>query len=358
MTWTLTEEDVRSIAVGAGLLGTGGGGDPYIGQLQLIGLLRAGKTVTIISPDELDDDAEGCAVCGMGAPTIGLEKLPAGDEMWKAVQALQQAVGSEFSFLVVGEIGGGNALEPLIAAAHSGLPVVDADPMGRAFPELQMDTFLIGGVNPSPFAIADGLGNSAVFRVKDALTGEKIGRAATVAMGGGSSLAMPYLRGRQVKAHGIHGSLTLSRRIGDAVRAAIRDKRDAAKAVASIVEAREIFAGKITDLELRTEGGFNRGQAKLEGLGEFAGRELRIDIQNEYLVAWLDGEAIVTVPDLICLMNAESGLAVGTESLRYGLRVQVLAMPASEKLRTAHALTVVGPRAFGYEMDYRPLSVV
>lgn len=36
------------------------------------------------------------------------------------------------------EIGGGNGLEPLAIGARMNLPVVDADFMGRAFPELQV----------------------------------------------------------------------------------------------------------------------------------------------------------------------------------------------------------------------------
>ena len=37
-----------------------------------------------------------------------------------------------------GEVGGGNGLESLFVGALTGLPVVDADFMGRAFPELQV----------------------------------------------------------------------------------------------------------------------------------------------------------------------------------------------------------------------------
>ena len=49
-----------------------------------------------------------------------------------------QAVGKEAYAIVPGEIGGGNGLEALVVAADMGLPVVDADFMGRAFPELQV----------------------------------------------------------------------------------------------------------------------------------------------------------------------------------------------------------------------------
>jgi DUF917 family protein len=40
--------------------------------------------------------------------------------------------------LIPGEVGGGNGLEPLTIGSRMGLPVVDGDYMGRAFPELQV----------------------------------------------------------------------------------------------------------------------------------------------------------------------------------------------------------------------------
>ena len=59
------------------------------------------------------------------------------------------------------------------------------------------------------------------------------------------------------------------------------------------------------------------------------------------------------VPDIICLMDSESGEAVGTDTLRYGQRVTVIALPAPAVLRTPKGLLHVGPRAFGYDLDYR-----
>ncbi|WP_029420317.1 DUF917 domain-containing protein [Alicyclobacillus macrosporangiidus] len=355
MTWSLTEDEVRSIAIGAGVLGTGGGGDPYLSQLQLIELLRQGKTVKVIPAHQLPEDAVGCGVSGMGAPTIGIEKLPVGDEMWQAAKALQDHLHVKFSFVVIGEIGGGNALEGLIAGAYSGLPVVDADPMGRAFPELQMDTFMIHGVSPSPFGLYDGHGNAAVLHVQDARTAERYGRALTIAMGGSSSLALPVVTGRQVKAYAIHGTLSLSLRIGQAIRDAVASKRDVLEAVSRVLPLKHLFFGKVVDIERKTTGGFARGRMVLEGLGAFSGSEFHVDIQNEFLIGWLDGRPVATVPDLISVLDADSGLPVGTESLKYGLRLNVIGIPASRKLKTARALEVVGPRAFGYDVDFQPL---
>lgn len=354
--WTLREDEVSAIAVGAGILGAGGGGSPYLGQLQLGGLLRAGHRVQIIPVGGVVDDDLGCGISGMGAPTVGIEKLPRGDEMWQAVHAIEDHLGQRFSFLVVGEVGGGNALEPLIAGAYSGLPVVDADPMGRAFPELQMDTFMIYGVRPWPFALHDPQGNSAVFGpVDSAQTAERIGRAATVAMGGSVALALPVITGREVRAHAIHGTLSLVHRIGAAVEAAHRAKEDPITAIAAVVPAKVLFFGKVVDVERRTTGGFARGRLAMEGLGGFTSETLAIDIQNEFLIAYRDGEPVATVPDIISLIEEESGLPIGTEALRYGLRLTVLGIPAAAKLKTERALRVVGPRAFGYDVDFRPL---
>ena len=72
----------------------------------------------------------------------------------------------------------------------------------------------------------------------------------------------------------------------------------------------------------------------------------------------IDGEVAATVPDIICLMDAESGEAVGTETLRYGQRIAVVALPAPPILSTPEGLAVVGPRAFGYDIDYRPAFAV
>ena len=62
----------------------------------------------------------------------------------------------------------------------------------------------------------------------------------------------------------------------------------------------------------------------------------------------------VTTPDLISIIDVDSGYPVTTEDLQYGLRVAVVAMAADPKMKTAAALRVVGPRAFGFNFDYLP----
>lgn len=356
--WTLTTEDVEHIALGAGVLGTGGGGNPYLGKLVVQGAIREGSAITIIPPDAVGDDDLLIAVSGMGAPTVSAEKLSRGNEATVAFRAIEEHLDEKARAVVCGEIGGGNSMTPLEVAARVGLPVVDADPMGRAFPELQMDTFSIGGVSTSPAALADEKGNVIIMaRTQDPLWSERLGRTVTVAMGGSAGLAMPVLRGRQLKSTGIWGSYTLAHRIGIAVRRAQREKCRPEQALAPM-GASLLFRGKIMDIKRETTGGFARGMAVIQGFAGDAGSVLRVAIQNENLVAWRDERVIITVPDLICILEDETGEPIGTEALRYGLRVCVLAFAADAKLSTPAGLAVVGPRAFGYELEYRPFSTL
>jgi DUF917 family protein len=258
--------------------------------------------------------------------------------------------------VICGEIGGANSMTPLRVAAQRRLPVLDADPMGRAFPELQMDTFSIGGIPTTPAALCDEKDNTVILAgTRDAPWTERLGRAVTIAMGGSAGLAMPVLRGSQFKDTAIRGSYTYAHRIGAALRAARWEKRRPEEALAPL-GGRLLFRGKIVDVARATTGGFARGMVAIQGFVDYAGSALRVAIQNENLVAWRDEQVLITVPDLICILDDETGEPIGTEVLRYGLRVSALSFPADPKLTTPAALAVVGPRAFGYDLPYRPID--
>jgi DUF917 family protein len=69
-------------------------------------------------------------------------------------------------------------------------------------------------------------------------------------------------------------------------------------------------------------------------------------------VVWRDGQPMVSTPDLICVLDSESGEAIGTETIRYGQRATVIALPAAKVFLTPRGLDHVGPRAFGYDLDF------
>lgn len=359
--WSVDHNALERLAIGAGILGTGGGGNPYLGKLHAQQLLKSGLRIAVVAPDEVADDARVTSVGFMGAPVVSIERIQRGDEPLVALRALERRVGYSFTHLVPGEIGGSNAMVPMAVAAVAGLPVIDGDGMGRAFPELQMDTFSIYGIPATPAAIADPRGHLAVFEgFADPVVLERYARSVTIGMGGSAGYAFPPMSGADLKRTVIAGTMTLATAIGDAVLAARAEKSDAIDAVLGVAGGRLIFAGKIADVRRRLVGGFARGEVRLEGAGDDVGRTLIIDFQNENLIARdADGRVLAVVPDLICIVDQDSAEPVTTEVLRYGLRVAVIGIPAPEPLKTSEALAVVGPAAFGYhDVPFEPMPGV
>lgn len=353
---TLTIEDIRALEIGAAILGTGGGGNPYIGRLRTEQLLKAGRTLSLLPLEEVDDEDLVVSVGGIGAPVVGIEKIERGDECYQAMRAVERAAGMRVTALISGEIGGANSMEPLITAAQAGLPVVDGDGMGRAFPELQMCTFFIYGHLPFPAAIADEKGNHVVFTgTRDMFWLERLSRAVAVDMGAAAGYAFPPMRGEFIRRFSVPHTVTQAIDLGYAVQQARRAKRNPVEAILAACDGTLLFEGKIVDVNRRLARGFAVGRATLQGLGSDAGSTLEIDLQNENLVARRDGVAVATVPDLICMVDLESGQPITTEVLRYGLRAAALGLPCHPLLSTPEALPVIGPRAFGYNLDYQPL---
>ena len=354
-TWEVSSNDIDRIAVGAGILGTGGGGSSYLGQLKAKAHLSAGMKIRVILPEDLPDDATILPLGWIGAPTVGIERIDEGREGIRLIEAIENITGKRIDALVADEIGGSNGIAPMLTAAQLGLPVVDADGMGRAFPETQMTSFFVGGQKAAPAALTDVHGN--VLVVTDAQSPEmleRLMRPATIAMGCSALMSTAPISGALLKSHGIHHSISLAYRLGDAVLSARSAKTDPVDAICTEGRGGCLLRGKIVDIERGITNGFTRGMLTVSGLGEDCGRVVKIDLQNEFIVAREHGSEIATVPDLICVVDSEDGAPVSTEELRYGIRVAILCLPAPKLLRTESALLVMGPRAFGYDLDFKP----
>ncbi|WP_347351027.1 DUF917 domain-containing protein [Intrasporangium sp.] len=351
----ITVDDLMDMARGAAVLGTGGGGDPYVGRLLAQQAIRKHGPVTLVGVDEVPDDALVIPAAFMGAPTVMLEKIPSGAEITAALRALEELLGRKATHTVSIEAGGLNSMIPIVAAAELGIPLVDADGMGRAFPELQMLLPTLGGIAASPMALADERGNSVTMRTLDNVWAERFARTATVEMGCSAAVSLYALTGRQVHDYTVHGTMTLCQQVGAAIREASGAHADPVEAATVALGGTRVFDGKLTDVERRTQGGFNRGEASLEGLGPDTGEQMTVSFQNENLVARRGDEVVASVPDLICMLDTDTGEPVTTESLRYGLRVSVVAVPCDPRWRSPQGLELAGPGYFGYEHEYVPV---
>jgi hypothetical protein len=346
--------EIESLAIGAWILGTGGGGSPYQGLLNMRQLYRRGTVCRLLDPADLADDDPVAVVSYMGAPLVGQERLQDPAVIARAVRMMEEHTGRRFRAVMPVEIGGGNAVVPFMAAALLDIPVVDADAMGRAFPEAQMTSFAIRDLQMYPLTLADVRDNAVIVaRAASWKWMERLSRKVTTEVGSTAATCKAPRTGREVKECAILYTVSKAIRIGETVQAARRVHRDPIEAVLEAEDGVRLFRGKVQDVHRRTTEGFLRGTTTIEGLDEYKGQSFALAFQNEFAVGWLDGVPRVMTPDLICVMDTVAGDAIGTETLRYGQRVTVAALPAPPILLTPRGLEHVGPRAFGYDLEFR-----
>lgn len=408
--WYVSETDLAFITTGCYILGTGGGGSPYPHMVRLRALLRAGAVVRVVSPDDLPDSARvGCGG-GMGSPTVGIEKL-AGDEMMEAQEELARLLAPEgrATHMIALEIGGGNGLQGLIlgASANMDVPVVDGDWMGRAYPTKWQTTPVVFDERRPvfiPLAMCDGGGNVVVMtRATSDLQVERALRAALSTMGSHTGCAEGPVSGAEARRWAVEHTLSESWRIGRAVARARRGNRvdrvaeDIVAEVGGPRAARVLWKGKIVRVTRTLRMGHIYGECVIEGMdvagareggdgdddgalrkeetgggsGQFTGL-VKIPFKNENIAAIRipddareEGEGeerqedvLGIVPDLISVIDAQNGEAIGTPEYRYGLLVIVLGIAASDRWTgSKRGIEIGGPEGFGiHHLKYQPLG--
>ena len=343
-----------ALAVGCAAVGAGGGGDPDLALAMALLAVGEHGAVPVVGLDDLDDEAL-VMPCGMlGAPTIADERVWSGGEGRTLRDMVERLHGRPVQALMPLQIAGADGLLPVTWAARLGLPLADADGRGRAFPELHQYAMRLGGVAAGPVVLTDGRGDTIVIHLDDESRADRLSQAAAGSLGGVCAAALYCMAGARARSAAIRGSITRALAIGRAVVGAEADGRLAA--VVAALGAKVLIQGTVVDVERAGGGGFPRGAATVQSSGRDARRRVRVELQNEYLLALEDGAPRAMVPDLVSLLAADTGVPVLAERLTYGQRVTVVASPAPDVWRSETALALVGPGAFGYDLDYTPMS--
>jgi DUF917 family protein len=350
---TIGADELADLATGCAVLGAGGGGDPGTGLLMALQAMEDHGPARIVSFDDLPADGVVMPCGGVGAPTVSIEKFGNGGEGRRLRDRVEELLDRPVVALMASEIGGSNGLVPIVWASELGLPVLDADGMGRAFPEMQQVSMYVAGISPNPCVMTDERGNTLVIETIGGRWIERVVRAVAVEFGARACSTEYLLTVEQARAATVPGTVTVAMRIGELLRCV---EADPVGELLTELGGFRLVQGKIVDVERRTTGGFVRGSAFIEGLADDAGRSMRLEIQNENLVALEEGRVLASVPDIITVLDDESGSAITTERLRYGQRVSVIALPCHPIWRSESGIATAGPRAFGYEFDYRPVE--
>ncbi|RFU77758.1 hypothetical protein TARUN_4469 [Trichoderma arundinaceum] len=391
--WYISETDADWIATGCYILGTGGGGSPYSHLVRLKQELRKGAIVRVVNPHDLADDAQiGCGG-GVGSPTVSIEKLPA-DELLEAQEELFKVCPQPATHMISIEIGGGNGLQAMIlgASTNMNLPAVDGDWMGRAYPtKWQTTPVVFNERSPiwSPIAMSDGNGNVVVMpKATSDLAVERILRAALTQMGSHTGCAESPVTGAETKRWVVEHTISQAWRIGRGVARARKENR-VDNVAESIIEecggkgaGRVLWKGKIVGVERTLRGGYVYGECFIEGVdvredddglqqdaagsSSFQGT-MKIPFKNENIAALRvrdDGkeeqqeDVLAIAPDLITVIDAQNGEAIGTPEYRYGLLVVVLGLAASDKWTgSQRGIEIGGPVGFGIDhLKFAPLG--
>ncbi|TFK51971.1 Hydantoinase/oxoprolinase [Heliocybe sulcata] len=384
--WVVSEVDLSWIQEGCGILGTGGGGSPYPPFIMARQILREGGCIKVISSESLPDDAMIFRGHFMGSPSVSNERLQGGTEVETACRNLMKFINAEKPAAVISdEIGGGNGIQPMILASakHLDIPVFDGDLMGRAYPQMWQSLPAAFSVPASltPCAIADGVNNSIVLpSTSDQFMVETILRGVCTTLGSRAGVSMVPLSAKICREYGVTRTVSQAWRLGRAV-AQCRAKSDLGgipKAILNLQNGKCLFIGKVVGIEREVRAGFTWGSVTMAPLAteeeenrvseqsqdELVMKDatLRIEFQNENLRADLttsDGkkELLAVVPDLITVLDSQSGSALGTHEYRYGLRVTVIGLAGHPLWSTKEGLQTGGPAAFGLDLPYKPIGL-
>ncbi|KAK7058791.1 hypothetical protein VNI00_001415 [Paramarasmius palmivorus] len=331
--WHLSETDLFFIMEGCGILGTGGGGTPYPAYLMCRAILRNGGSIRIIDHTSLPDDAEIVRGGVMGSPSVSGERIMGGMPVVEAGKELGKFIGiGEYKATICDEIGGGNGMKPLITSLY------------------------------------------LLTKTKSQFLVETLMRTVTTEMGSGAALVPPPLALSDVRDYGIVRTQSQAWWIGRAV-AICRQRNDMKSVPDEILKLQTgkcIFVGKIINVSREVRAGFTWGEVTIAPLRddeledssvatEDDGSRLVIPFQNENLAAYIDKAdgtrtMVAIVPDLIAVLDSQSGSHLGTQMYSYGLRVTVIALAGSPLWTTLEGLRTGGPEAFGLKDPYVPIG--
>jgi hypothetical protein len=357
----LNLDDIKQILFGCALLGTGGGGDLQEG-VKMVEEVNA--EVNMISLEELNEgDLVACPYfVGSVSPRDMIEKKKISRKITSPVleslNILEEFMGKKISGVFPTELGGGNTAVAFQVAAMKNIPVVNADPVGRAVPEVQHTTFFLYDIPMTPFSLCNEFGDKIIVpEISCDEQAEEIIRSVAVASENRIGVTSHPLDAKILKKSIVANTLSKAWKIAKVREAALIKGEDPVAAVAKSAGGYVLFKGvALKDANWRDEDGFTVGDMYIEGVEKYKGRIMKIWFKNENLISWIDDIPYVTSPDLIILVHSEDASPVLNPHLKRKDKVSVIGIPSEPVWRSPRAIEILGPRHFGFDIDFIPVE--
>ncbi len=364
----LSFQEAKDILVGCTILGTGGGGDLCNGIQTIKKVLDGGKKIKMLGFEEIKDDAYyiNPYYCGSISPSeknteAQKHTFEEHDELMLAVESLEKYMNIEFEGTVSIEYGGGSTSCAMAIAAKSGKYIVDCDAAGRAVPELQFSTYGITGRPIFPFSVATKYGDVAIFpKVLNDERAEALSRYMAVASDNLVAMADHPIKGEVLRHSVIPSALSQAGIVGKAQKEAVEKGEDPIKKIIEAANGYILFRGRVakgTDWEIKN--GFTTGRILISGIGEYESQSFEIWYRNENMISWKNNKAFVTCPDLICVLDNETGYPITNPNCRENDKIAVLGFKAHDLWRGKEGLRLLNPAFFGFnDINYIPIEEV
>ncbi|WP_031464882.1 DUF917 domain-containing protein [Sciscionella sediminilitoris] len=327
----LTAELVPDLALGCAVLGSGGGGSTSLSAALAAQAIEECGPVQVCAPGLLPADTAVFTVSQAGSTLLSEEMLGGRADAEVMREALERLTGRVPRAVLCAEIGGFGGPFAVAWAARLGLPLFDADAIGRAYPRMDQNVFELAGLPAGPALLCDGRGRTVLLDWADGAWLERFVRASLDAYGGQVFSCDYPVDAGQVAEYAVGDSVSRALRIGAAVRAGDPDAAG----------LRTLATAKVTEVG-QYEG---HTEAVLSGVLADADRLLRLVVADEYLAVFENGEPLAMVPDVITLLGSSG--PVSAEELRYGQRVTVVTARSAPAWYTPAGLALGGPEAFG-----------
>ncbi|WP_328452572.1 DUF917 domain-containing protein [Amycolatopsis sp. NBC_00438] len=346
----ITAGDVPALERGAALLGSGGGGDTATAAVLLRRQLERGHEPLVRPVASLPPAARVVPVGVVGATAAFTEKLPGGDEFAAAVAAVERWTGERADAVMSIEIGGLNGLMPLVVALELGRAYVDADLSGRGLPRLDQLAVAATGRGIAPAALAEPGGQVMLLATGSDAMVERGARAFVASSGGWAAFALAPIPAGELAACSVPGTTSAALALGCRVLALgespARDRLETA------LEGSVLARGRVLEVARhvgRSSPGFGRGSLTLADHAD--GSLLRLEMENEYLLALRDGAPVASTPDVLSVLDHRTGVPVTCDAIRAGVEVDVVRLAAAPFWTDPRRLPVLHPRAYGIDCD-------
>ena len=361
-------QEIAWMLRGLGILGTGGGGDPYTWGTSIVNAdLARGRVYQLVSPEEVEDDATVVSggYLGSVAEDKSLDRIvdewERCFELESAIREMESLLGRRINYLVPFEMGGGNTPVILSAGARLGIPVVDGDALGRAAPETQMTSFIGYGIKLTPMPIVDSKGTVIIVKESDDIFfPDEVGRFIVSTRQGLVANAHYPMSGADLKRAVIPNTITKAIELGKFASTLSGSPEEKLLKLSDYLRGFPLLWGRVINTEGENKGGFYYARVRIEGLGRFKGHVGDLTIKNEVMCARLDGRPVVIFPDLVLILDPNVNEGVMTPKIEEGQELLLVAVPCHPRLREV-LHTKIGARAFaperyGEDISFRPVE--